>query len=172
MDEIKKPLGAKTYVDGLGYMRFSDSDLLVSRWVARKNIYFMDRRKYPLKFGSYIVHHKNGNKLDNSVENLELLKRKDHEAKHGIINEKDIWKKLIIWSVVILAIIWLAVFILGYFHEEDKFDSDAVICNSDYYDCSDFNSCEEARFVLDSCESDIHHLDGDENGVPCESLCS
>jgi len=173
MDEIKKrkPLGKKTYVDGLGYMRFNDSDLLVSRWVAKKEIYDKDRRKYPLKFGSYVVHHKNGDKLDNSVENLEVVKRREHKERHGIENYKNKFKVVLIVCAILIVVIWSLVFILGYFQEEDRVESVDVVCDFDSYDCVDFDSCEEARFVFDSCENDIHFLDGDRNNIPCEDLC-
>jgi endonuclease YncB( thermonuclease family) len=35
--------------------------------------------------------------------------------------------------------------------------------------CRDMTSCEEARFYLRSC--DLRRLDGDGDGVPCETLC-
>jgi len=35
--------------------------------------------------------------------------------------------------------------------------------------CSQMNSCEEARFYLDVCG--LKRLDGDGDGIPCESLC-
>jgi arylamine N-acetyltransferase len=54
---------ARWFIDSNGYRRFSDSGKLVHRWVMEK------------KFGnrlqkSYVVHHKNRNKLDNRPENL------------------------------------------------------------------------------------------------------
>jgi endonuclease YncB( thermonuclease family) len=42
-------------------------------------------------------------------------------------------------------------------------------CHAPDVDCSELDSCEEARRYL--CEGDPHDLDGDGNGVPCESLC-
>jgi len=35
--------------------------------------------------------------------------------------------------------------------------------------CSEMVSCEEARFYLKTCAA--RRLDGDSDGVPCESLC-
>jgi hypothetical protein len=44
-------------------------------------------------------------------------------------------------------------------------------CESDSYNCGDFESCEEVMVVFDACEGDVHLLDGNKDGTPCESLC-
>ena len=166
---VRKPLGKKTYVDGFGYMRFNDSDILVSRWVARKEIWGKDRRKYPLKFGSYVVHHKNGDKLDNSVENLEVVRRKVHRGRHWIVGGKNRFKVALIVVGILAVGIWLLVFAVGYFWGEDD---EAVVCDYDFYDCEDFWSREEAQSVFDDCgeDVDVHGLDGDGDGVVCEGM--
>ena len=38
------------------------------------------------------------------------------------------------------------------------------------YNCSDFQNREEAIKVFLSNEEDIYKLDGDKDGIPCESL--
>ncbi len=61
-----RPSDQKTYLDENGYYRFTDSDRLVHRWVAEKKI---GRRLYP----GEVVHHKDGDKRDNSESNLEVM---------------------------------------------------------------------------------------------------
>lgn len=68
---------AETYVDKKGYLRYRDSNYLVHRRVKEKEL---GRR---LEKGE-IVHHKNGNKLDNSPDNLELLSGKEHYKRHVV----------------------------------------------------------------------------------------
>jgi endonuclease YncB( thermonuclease family) len=46
--------------------------------------------------------------------------------------------------------------------------SNQTSCGSKQY-CGQMTSCEEARFHLNSCG--LYRLDGDSDGVPCESLC-
>ena len=55
------------YIDDDGYYRFKSSGTLVHRWIAEK--YVVERRLIPCE----VVHHKNGNKLDNRSENLEVM---------------------------------------------------------------------------------------------------
>ncbi len=47
------------------------------------------------------------------------------------------------------------------------------VCESDTFNCDDFTTQEEAQDVFDECFpdfGDVHGLDGDGNGVVCESL--
>ncbi|MCH7568052.1 MAG: hypothetical protein IIA87_01390 [Nanoarchaeota archaeon] len=45
------------------------------------------------------------------------------------------------------------------------------ICDFDYYNCNDFNSCSEVMQVFNECPNDINILDGNSDGVPCDNLC-
>jgi hypothetical protein len=67
-------------IDGRGYER-DGYGMLVHRNVAWKQIYSYP--EYPDRFGSYDVHHIDGNKRNNSPENLEILTRAEHITKHG-----------------------------------------------------------------------------------------
>ena len=44
-------------------------------------------------------------------------------------------------------------------------------CSSDSYNCADFITCLAAENVYHTCSSDVHQLDPDHNGVPCDNLC-
>ncbi len=44
-----------------------------------------------------------------------------------------------------------------------------LVCGTRTY-CSEMASCDEARFYFERCG--VHALDGDGDGVPCESLCA
>lgn len=45
------------------------------------------------------------------------------------------------------------------------------VCSTNVYNCGDFSSCSEVMEVFNACSYDIHYLDGDDDGIPCESLC-
>jgi len=44
-------------------------------------------------------------------------------------------------------------------------------CNGDLYNCGDFSTCEEVKSYFRACPGDPSRLDGDKDGIPCESLC-
>ena len=48
--------------------------------------------------------------------------------------------------------------------------SGGYICSFDAYNCGDFSTHNEAQSVYESCGSDIHGLDRDNDGLACESL--
>ena len=68
-------------LDARGYLR-DGYGRLVHRRVAYKHLY--NRWKYPERFKSYDIHHKDGNKQNNSPDNLKILTREEHNQKHGI----------------------------------------------------------------------------------------
>ena len=49
--------------------------------------------------------------------------------------------------------------------------SAVVNCSVDQYNCSDFSTCAEVMAVFNACPGDPNKLDGDHDGIPCESLC-
>ena len=74
---VTKKVEAITYTDKNGYLRFNNTNKLFHRWIMEKRL---DR---PLQRGE-VVHHINGNKLDNSPANLELTTRKAHFIRHVV----------------------------------------------------------------------------------------
>ncbi|MFH1503278.1 MAG: HNH endonuclease [Candidatus Diapherotrites archaeon] len=66
-----------------GYPRgkLNHSDL-IHRQIAYSEIYLKDRKKYPLPFGKYVIHHKDRNKKNFNPDNLQLLTREEHDRIH------------------------------------------------------------------------------------------
>lgn len=51
--------------------------------------------------------------------------------------------------------------------------STGIICSYNAYNCSDFSTHAEAQAVFEYCggiSNDVHRLDGDDDGIACESL--
>lgn len=72
------------YTDKKGYEREVTTlhSNLIHRKIAYRKIYLKDREKYPLSFSKYIVHHKDGNKKNNDVRNLQLMAKEKHNKLH------------------------------------------------------------------------------------------
>lgn len=52
-------------------------------------------------------------------------------------------------------------------------ETEEIICSYNAYNCSDFSTHAEAQSVFEYCggiDNDIHRLDGDNDGIACESL--
>ena len=69
------------YIDSRGYERNKIDNRLVHRDVAWKQIYNVF--EYPERFGSYVIHHIDGNKRNNDGSNLKILTKKEHAEMHG-----------------------------------------------------------------------------------------
>ncbi len=75
-DGENKQKTSKVYIDEKGYFRFKDSNILVHRWKMEKNL----GRKLCYE---EVVHHIDGNKLNNNIENLRLFaNQKEHDRHH------------------------------------------------------------------------------------------
>lgn len=97
---------SKTYIDKNGYFRFNDSNKLVHRWVAAKYI-------GPIPRG-YVVHHIDRNKLNNNVDNLEIMSQEEHEKEHQW--EIFVKKPATIWRAIKrIFVVFIILYFLAYF---------------------------------------------------------
>ena len=155
-----------TYIDNKGYERFNDSKKLVHRWIAYTHVYKKNKSDYPLPFSKYQVHHKDGNKKHNYSDHLELVEMEDHWNAHFPQFLKFKKQTLFLFAIIVILIGSAVFFILTQ-------DSKEYTCQYDTYNCGDFKNKAEAQKVFELCggvENDIHYLDGDDDGKPCESL--
>lgn len=86
---------ARAWIDKQGYARGnieSHSDL-IHRQIAYREIYLKNKDKYPLPFSKYVVHHKDGNKLNNEPKNLQILTPEEHERVHDKTREARLFEK-------------------------------------------------------------------------------
>ena len=117
-----------TYTDENGYERGSlKHSNLIHRQIAYEEIYLKNRKKYSLPFSRYVIHHKDGDKQNNLIENLEILTPLEHELRHtiqikssGKIKKKGISFRKLLNFKVFHTILWASFFgfILGKFFPE------------------------------------------------------
>lgn len=61
--------------------------------------------------------------------------------------------------------------------ESSRFVGSPIVCNHDVYNCPSSSdpsrslNCREVSEVWNACGPDIHRLDGNNDGRPCESDC-
>src|SRR4030042_1874492 len=72
--------GNRYYKDGQGYWRRTNGSRDPGGAKMHHEVWEFYHGSFDRK--THIVHHKNRNKDDNSIENFELLGRKDHEKEH------------------------------------------------------------------------------------------
>lgn len=75
------------YIDSYGYKRFCNTNKLVSRWVAEK--YLVHRKLRPEE----VVHHIDGNKLNNNYNNLVVFSSHEEHHRHhqNYYNNNGTW---------------------------------------------------------------------------------
>src|SRR5678815_4764825 len=77
-----RPIGSKPYrrkqLSAFGYIEFRQS---TRRWLAHRVVMELVIGRKLTR--DEIVHHKNGNKLDNRPDNLEITTRSEHRTKHA-----------------------------------------------------------------------------------------
>ena len=78
-------------------------------------------------------------------------------------------KKYLKWGAIGLGAILLIILLIP----SKKAPEEKIICSRNAYNCDDFTTQPEAQRIFESCggiSNDIHRLDGDNDGIACESL--
>lgn len=73
------PINNNGYIEG----NLEHSNL-ISRQIAYKEIYQKHKSLFPLPFSKYHVHHRDRNKLNNSIVNLDLVTPEQHKRIHEL----------------------------------------------------------------------------------------
>lgn|GEM_PF-2186901 len=76
----------------------------------------------------------------------------------------------ILTTLILLFLVFMAYQIVLFTSYVEN-DNSNTNCSVDMYDCAEFDSCFEAMNIYTACKDDVHWLDGDGDGVPCEDLC-
>ena len=76
----------KTYEDENGYLRFCSDNRLVHRDISYRFIYRKGFKNgvYKKRFSEYEIHHKDRDKQNNRIANLEILTSDEHKKIHRI----------------------------------------------------------------------------------------
>jgi len=82
------------YTDARGYKRYKKDNRLIHRDIAFKEVYRKNRASFPRKFSEYIVHHIDGNKLNNNPSNLSIKPKDTHNLTHKIKKREEKLKNL------------------------------------------------------------------------------
>jgi len=71
--------------DENGYLRGNpEHSDLISRQLAYTKIYLKNRHRYPLPFSEYVIHHKDRDKHNNSIQNLDIVTKEEHNEIHKL----------------------------------------------------------------------------------------
>lgn len=69
------------HVDNNGYLRWKSNNQLCHRDIAYNYVY--KKGSFSNQFSDYDVHHRDGNKFNNNLGNLNIIFREEHEIQHG-----------------------------------------------------------------------------------------
>lgn len=77
------------YKDENGYLRDKEDGGLVHRKVAFKK-FQENPEDYDMPFSKYEIHHVDGDKLNNTPDNLEIVTKEEHRRIHNIVDNSNI----------------------------------------------------------------------------------
>ncbi|MFH1638095.1 MAG: excalibur calcium-binding domain-containing protein [Candidatus Woesearchaeota archaeon] len=87
-----------------------------------------------------------------------------------------------IWIIALIFVGYIIITALtpdytGYYQyelsDDNEYETPKSYCSSNIYNCEDFNTQTEAQTIFEFCgglNNDIHYLDGDDDGIACETL--